>query len=165
MLRDKNLIPLSHQHQHALALCVRIERASPVPSGDLDAWLAEIVQIVQGEIRTHFTAEEQVVFPAALRFAELAELVEDLLQEHAALREDFTAAELREMSPERLRSFAQGLSGHIRKEERMLFERMQALMSPTELAELGARLQDALKDAAQACAVPNESTKLKARIL
>ena len=30
MLRDKNLIPLSRQHQHALALCVRIDRASPV---------------------------------------------------------------------------------------------------------------------------------------
>ena len=27
MLRDNNLIPLSHQHQHALALCVQIDRA------------------------------------------------------------------------------------------------------------------------------------------
>ena len=27
MLRDRNLIPLSHQYQHALALCVPIERA------------------------------------------------------------------------------------------------------------------------------------------
>ena len=27
MLRDRNLIPLSHQHQHALALCVRLDRA------------------------------------------------------------------------------------------------------------------------------------------
>jgi hypothetical protein len=32
MLRDKGLIPLSRQHQHALALCVRIERASPTMS-------------------------------------------------------------------------------------------------------------------------------------
>jgi hemerythrin-like domain-containing protein len=34
MLRDKSLIPLSRQHQHALALCVRIERASPIPETD-----------------------------------------------------------------------------------------------------------------------------------
>jgi len=40
MLRDKNLIPLSHQHQHALALCVRIERASPISADDLEAWQA-----------------------------------------------------------------------------------------------------------------------------
>ena len=26
MLRDRNLIPLSRQHQHALALCVRLDR-------------------------------------------------------------------------------------------------------------------------------------------
>ena len=28
MLRDPNLVPLSRQHQHALALCVRINRAA-----------------------------------------------------------------------------------------------------------------------------------------
>ena len=32
MLRDKSLIPLSHQHQRALALCVRIDRAQPIPT-------------------------------------------------------------------------------------------------------------------------------------
>ena len=34
MLRDRNLIPLSHQHQHALALCVRLDRGlkSGVPA-------------------------------------------------------------------------------------------------------------------------------------
>ncbi len=30
MLRNKSLVPLSRQHQHALALCVRIDRASPI---------------------------------------------------------------------------------------------------------------------------------------
>ena len=42
MLRDKNLIPLSHQHQRALALCVRIDRAQPIPDADLLTWQAEI---------------------------------------------------------------------------------------------------------------------------
>ena len=32
MLRDKNLVPLSRQHQHALALCVRINRAYSLQS-------------------------------------------------------------------------------------------------------------------------------------
>ena len=43
MLRDKSLIPLSRQHQHALALCVRIERASPIANSDLKAWQESIV--------------------------------------------------------------------------------------------------------------------------
>lgn len=161
MLRDKNLIPLSRQHQHALALCVRIDRASPVDVADLEAWQAEITQIVQSEIRIHFAAEEQVLFPAVLKFAELRVLVEELLVEHAKLREEFAEAERRPLSPERLLGLAQGLSAHIRKEERRLFERVQELMNAAELADLGARLEDALRDATQACALPNEATKLR----
>ena len=51
MLRDKNLIPLSHQHQRALALCVRIDRAQPIPAADLPAWQAEIEQHFEQEIK------------------------------------------------------------------------------------------------------------------
>src|SRR5580698_2971378 len=93
MLRDKSLIPLSRQHQHALALCVRIERALPIAETDLPAWRAEIVQQFEQEIRIHFAAEEFVVFPAARGFAELVPLVEELIGEHARLREWFSGAE------------------------------------------------------------------------
>jgi hemerythrin-like domain-containing protein len=154
MLRDKSLIPLSHQHQHALALCVRIERASPVAANDLEAWQAEIAQTFQNEIRIHFAAEEQVLFPAVLRFAELAGLVNELLAEHGKLRDEFAEAEKRTMSAQQLSAFARMLSAHIRKEERQLFERMQELLNGDEFASLGARLQDALKGATQACALP-----------
>jgi hemerythrin-like domain-containing protein len=159
VLRDKSLIPLSRQHQHALALCVRIDRASPVGSADLEAWQGEVVQMAEGEIKTHFEAEEQVVFPAAGGLSELRPLVEELIGEHAALREDFHCAEVRGMSAERLAEFGQKLSAHVRKEERRLFERMQEMMSAEELAELGARLENALKDAVQACDVFGGKTK------
>ncbi len=58
MLRDKNLVPLSRQHQHALAMCVRIDRAS---LADLEnqAWQVELQQIFEGEISVHFAAEEK----------------------------------------------------------------------------------------------------------
>jgi len=59
MLRDANLIPLSRQHQHALALCVRIDRALPVGDSDLAAWQSEITQQFQTEIGVHFAAEEK----------------------------------------------------------------------------------------------------------
>ena len=71
MLRDPNLIPLSRQHQHALALCVRIDRASPVGDSDMAAWQSEIAQIFQSEIRVHFGAEENVLFPSVRRFPAL----------------------------------------------------------------------------------------------
>ena len=152
MLRDKGLIPLSRQHQHALALCVRIERAFPIPDGDLPTWRVEIAQHFEQEIRIHFAAEEQVLFPAAREFAELTSLVEELIADHVRLRECF--ARVHGISSEDLSAFARGLSGHIRKEERQLFERLQALMSAEVLAALGAKLDGALKDAAQVCALP-----------
>ncbi len=161
MLRDKNLIPLSHQHQRALALCVRIDRAQPIPAGDLEIWQSEIEQTFGQEIKIHFSAEEQVLFPAAREFPELILLVDDLIADHAALREFFSQAQMLSMSAKTLPAFAQQLSHHIRKEERQLFERLQQLMSPEKLSALGARLEAALKDAAQSCILPNEASRLR----
>jgi iron-sulfur cluster repair protein YtfE (RIC family) len=161
MLRDKNLIPLSHQHQHALALCVRIDRASPIPDAECAAWQAEIVQIFHTEIAAHFTAEESVLFPVARRFEELSPLIDEFLADHAALRQYFGAAEAGKMSAPDLSEFAQRLSAHIRKEERQLFERMQESMDAPVLAAVGAQLAEALSGSAQACIVPNETTKLR----
>jgi len=161
MLRDRNLVPLSRQHQHALALCVRIDRAMPIADADLAAWQAEITQIFQSEINIHFAAEELVLFPGARKFAELIPLTEELLADHAVLREFFAHAEARTMSATELSAFGQRMSAHIRKEERQLFERMQELMSQEELTLLGQNLEEALKDAAQACQLPAAATRLQ----
>jgi len=163
MLRDKSLVPLSRQHQHALALCVRIVRASPICETDLDTWQAEIAQHFQQEIGIHFTAEEAVLFPAAARTSiELASLVDELLTEHATLRGDFSQAEKKMMSAQDLLAFAQRLATHIRKEERKLFERMQAQMGPDQLETLGIALEEALKDIARTCMLPTETTRVRA---
>jgi hemerythrin-like domain-containing protein len=163
MLRDKSLIPLSHQHQRALALCVRIDRAQPIPVKDLQSWQTEVEQHFEQEINVHFSAEEQVLFPTACQFPELAPMVEDLIADHVTLRESFDQAKARTMSAESLPMFAQQLSNHIRKEERQLFERLQQLMSKAELEALGIRLEESLKEAAQSCILPNQATKLRAR--
>ncbi len=154
MLRDKNLIPLSRQHQHALALCVRIDRATRSGKVDAEAWQAEIQQIVEQEIAIHFAAEEKELFPRAAQHSSLQALVEELRIEHAELRDLFAQAGARSLGLHELQSFAEKLAQHIRKEERQLFEQMQQLMPPQELAVLGAALEEALKDATQACAIP-----------
>ncbi len=154
MLRDKSLVPLSRQHQHALALCVRIDRASPVSDFDLAAWQAEITQLFRAEITIHFAAEEAFIFPVSRQFKDLTLLVGELITDHTKLRQSFTKAEAGAMSAQDLLEFAQQMSAHIRKEERQLFERMQELMKPEELARLGQDLEEALKDAVQACALP-----------
>ncbi len=163
MLRDKSLIPLSHQHQRALALCVRIDRAQPIPSSDLQAWQTEIEQHFEHEIKIHFSAEEQVLFPAARQFPELIPLVEELVADHAGLRKSISEAHARRMPGEILAALAQQLSSHIRKEERQLFERLQQLLPAKELATLGTRLETALREAPQSCAVTNDATRLRSK--
>jgi len=163
MLRDKSLIPLSHQHQHALSLCVRIDRAQPIPAADLRSWLEEIERDFAPEIENHFSAEESVLFPAARRFPELIPLVEELSAVHAGLRKCLSRAGGRTMSVETLPEFARQLSMHIRKEERQLFERLQQLMTTGELADLGVQLATALEGAERSCSVPSEATRLKGK--
>jgi hemerythrin-like domain-containing protein len=65
------------------------------------------------------------------------------------------------MSGGEIADFAQGLSAHIRKEERQLFARLQEVMNEKELALMGQRLDQALRDAVQACVVPAKSLREK----
>lgn len=159
MLRDKNLVPLSRQHQHALALCVRIERATPLAEVDLAEWQAEIARQFEAEIKIHFDAEEQIVFPAARKLGDLSLLVGELLGEHALLRDYFKKAEGRQLRPEELSDFSRKLSEHIRKEERQLFERLQELLSPEEMESMGRDLDHALQNAPQRCTIPTPKPK------
>jgi hemerythrin-like domain-containing protein len=163
MLRDKNLIPLSHQHQHCLALCVRLDRAIQAGEVDLEAWQAEIQQIFEQEITFHFAAEEKELFPAAAKFSELQPLVQELITGHVLLRDFFSRAAARKLHVAGLEALVEKLASHIRKEERELFEGMQRRMTPEELSAVGAALQRALTDTSNACILPNAATKLRPR--
>jgi hemerythrin-like domain-containing protein len=165
MLRNKNLIPLSRQHQHALALCVRIDRAIRAGEVDLEAWQAEIQQQFESEVGVHFAAEEKLLFPAAARFPDLQALIQELLTEHAVLRDYFARAAARELDLQSLTHFGQKLAEHIRKEERQLFEQMQTVTNSAELYALGEALDEALKDVSQACALPSDAAKLRPRTI
>jgi len=163
MLRDKSLVPLSRQHQHALALCVRIDRACQSGEVDLASFQAEIEQIVKDEITIHFAAEEKEVFPRAEGFPELRPLVEELKAEHQVLREYFAKAGDRRFDVQDLRRFGETLSQHIRKEELLLFEDMQRRMSSESMRAMGEALDRALSEASESCLLPSEQTRLRSK--
>lgn len=142
MLRDPNLIPLSHQHQHALALCVRIGKAFAEvhDTPDVHYWEIEIVQLFDQELSFHFTAEEKLLFPAADPIEELQQLVDELRIEHTLIRRNVANARDRQFRVTDLQVFTAMLSEHIRKEERVLFQELQRLLPSEELARLGQEL-------------------------
>jgi len=143
MLRDRNLVPLSHQHQHALALCVRIGKAfaDGQSTPDVHPWEQEIVKHFDEEISYHFRAEEKHLFPAAAQHEELVELVDELLIEHTLMRRNVEKARARQFTVTDLQVFTASLSEHIRKEERLLFESMQKLLTTDELGRIGTEMQ------------------------
>lgn len=158
MLRDKNLIPLSHQHQHALAMCVRLDRALAKGNADLHAWQEEVVNLWESEIRFHFEAEEKVLFPAAEKYADLKPLLKQLLSEHAGLRDFFARAAARQMDAAALKNFGEALSGHIRTEERQLFEECQRQMTADEMARAGSAMDEYFAKSGMpgaSCALPS----------
>ena len=143
MLRDPNLVPLSHQHQHALALCVRIGKAFEEvhDTPDVHRWEAEIVQLYDQEISFHFLCEEKILFPVADDFEELQQLVDELRIEHTLLRRNVERARAHHFTVTDLQVFTATLSEHIRKEERQLFEEIQHLVPVEQLQQLGIAMQ------------------------
>jgi hemerythrin-like domain-containing protein len=138
MLRHASLIPLSHQHQHALALCVQIDRAlaAGMESTALAGLVEKVVTQFDSDMRKHFAIEETVLFPRLSACDALRLLVIELLAEHRtmeALRDRLGQAPY----GDRLTEFSRLLRLHIRKEEGMLFEQAQRLLSPEQLTELG----------------------------
>jgi iron-sulfur cluster repair protein YtfE (RIC family) len=139
MLRHPVLVPLSRDHHHALALCVRTDRVlASDPSGAASARAAAaIVQKFDAEILEHFDFEERVLFPLLDEFEALAPVVVELRGEHARMLE--LIGRLRAGGAQRLdiEEFTSMLRRHVHKEERVLFEQAQQLLPPDRLSAIG----------------------------
>ncbi|MFN0167859.1 MAG: hemerythrin domain-containing protein [Bryobacteraceae bacterium] len=137
MRRDKNLIPLSHQHHNGLALCVLTDRSLlNDPSPENVARLAErAVDRFDLELTNHFRIEEDVLFPA-IDLPVVAELV----AEHREMERLIIG--LRAMPDEKtLKAFTFLLRRHIRREEDELFEQIQQRLPPETLERLGGEIE------------------------
>ena len=139
--RDPSLIPLSHQHQHGLAIAVLIDRglkAEPTPEKALE--LADkVARLAEVELLAHFELEEAVLFPAVRRFLNDDPLLDGLVAEHRVL-EDLVRRIAGAADADRiplLQQFGAVLHRHIRTEERQLFQQIQSRLDASRLAELG----------------------------
>ena len=134
MLRDPSLIPLSHQHHNALAMCVLVRRslAGDSSAGNVALQARRILDRFELEILNHFELEEQLLFPACRPLP----LIDELVADHRAL--EALARELRsEPTAALLEQFCARISSHIRREESDLFEQAQRALPRDLLDRLG----------------------------
>jgi hemerythrin-like domain-containing protein len=138
MLRDKSLIPLSHQHHNGLALCVLTRRSlrddtSPANVGRLARRAVDRYEL---ELANHFEIEEQILFPAMESAMGKLPLVTTLVGEHREF--EGLIAQLRsEPSAVLLERLCALLERHIRTEENELFQLAQSRLPEAVLGELG----------------------------
>jgi len=141
--RHDSLIPLSHQHQHALALAVVIRRRFGIEKGE-SIWLAatidKVQQAYQAELLGHFEVEETVLLPEMERHLGKLPLVGELLRDHASLRGLVQFLETSQSLP-LLDRFAALLVSHVRKEERDLFPEFEKRMPADEARKVGEEIK------------------------
>jgi len=144
MLRDPSLIPLSHQHQHGLALTVLIDRGlTASPRQEKARELSrKVAQMAEVELLGHFQVEEKVLFPAVRSRLESDQVVDDLIAQHRTLESliDRLATANDSNRIPLLQEFGELLHRHIRIEERQLFQEIQTNLSGDHLAELGEQI-------------------------
>ncbi len=142
MLRDPNLIPLSHQHHNALAMCVLMRRSlGQDPSPENVAHLARrAIDRYELELVNHFEIEEQILFPAIQINLGKLPLVDSLIAQHRQVED--LIAQLRSTPAAALLERLCGLlAEHIRREESDLFQMAQSRLPESTLRELGAAIE------------------------
>lgn len=141
MKRHPALVGLSDDHHHELVQARRLLAAAGGVADDrLEAGAAYVDAFFRDTVE-HFRREEETVFPLYARQPTAnAELLERVLCEHMelhglarALRAEVAAGDV---SGETLAELGALLRSHVRLEERELFEDLQRIVPPAQLAEL-----------------------------
>ena len=141
MKRHPALAPLSRDHQHTLAVALRLQRATPATAEQaaaafLAAWVLEE--------KLHFRIEEEILLPAYAARADPGDtVVAKVLLDHLTIRShaERLAADA---SVQMLHVLGERLASHVRLEEQEMFPLIERRLSDAELATLGTRLADAM---------------------
>lgn len=148
MKRHKALYNLSREHQHALALALKLK----YPKKPLSSILEEEVPLLSNELsdvfenvlRKHFAKEEKCLVPGF----EQNGLMRRMLEEHKKLeglyRKITDNPEKWDLTTkrEKLNLFGELLELHIRFEERELFPMIEESLTEDELTVLGKKLEE-----------------------
>ena len=143
--RHPALIPLSHDHQTGLVLAMILKKETPqyrgMP-GTTEGKLQLLQQRFEEELKPHFDKEENILFPYITgRLEEIDLLIDELIGEHNTLRFLIQEAKPGPTLYDDIDKIGNLLDDHIRKEERRLFQLVQANFSEEELLEIGTSLE------------------------
>lgn len=123
MKRNRALVPLSHDHHHALVAARRLRDAL---NEDAPAEAAAFSRFFAEESVRHFREEEEQLFPLVADSEEAKPLITRALLEHQQLHA--LAGRLANGDQTLIRDVAELLEAHVRFEERKLFPLIERLV-------------------------------------
>lgn len=136
MKRHTAIVPLSHDHHHALILAQALKK-NAVKSGLGAKSIKEKAKVAINAFNTelipHFNHEEVLLFPIALgKDKELDKMIQDIIEEHDKIRISVESLQNGNVE-DNLDAFAKLLENHIRTEERILFPKIEEVVGEEEL--------------------------------
>jgi iron-sulfur cluster repair protein YtfE (RIC family) len=141
MRRHESLMPLTHDHHHALAQARRLREAAGEDDAGRARQTREFVDFFASETVEHFREEEEVIFPLVVEEPDGEPVLARLLIEHVRIHMLVTL--LRSDSddggaprPDLMTRVAALLEEHIRTEEKVLFPMIQELVPASRLAAI-----------------------------
>jgi iron-sulfur cluster repair protein YtfE (RIC family) len=147
--RHESLVPLSREHHYGLLVCLRIHRGIEKHQADV-SWLSEradkVIRFFESDLKTHFEAEEEIVFPAMSAIEDSKATIDQLVNEHRNLErlvQRLRKARELQLAP-LLREFADLLEAHVRTEERVLFPRYERSVPPEVAKQVAIRVLEAI---------------------
>ena len=107
---------------------------------------AQALTLWEHEYSGHFAVEERFVFPVARKAIPDPSLVDALLADHEELRSCFSLLQRRppEQCRDLLLKLGERLVRHIRREERELFQALQASLDECAMKALGKHVEEQL---------------------
>lgn len=144
MKRHKCLIALSHDHHHGLLLAQLLKDDAPDYKGlpkDVGDKIKHALISWRKELKQHFANEEKILFPFIKgRDNELDKLISEIIGEHRIIKSLFDTLEKNGNKSGILNKIGVALESHIRKEERILFQKVQQVFTKIELDTLTGKI-------------------------
>jgi hypothetical protein len=139
--RSDALAPLSRDHHHALAVALRLRRATPETA---DEAASRFLGFWRQDGERHFEIEEQVLLAVVADEVPGGDgLAARVRREHADIRARAAGLGAGERAAEALQDLGRRLDDHVRFEERELFAELEAALPVARLAAIGAAVDAA----------------------
>ncbi len=143
MKRHTAIIPLSHDHHHALILAQALKK-NAVKLGlgvkSIEEKVKVAINIFNTELIPHFNHEEVLLFPIALgKDKELDKMIHDIIDEHDKIRISVESLQNGNVE-DNLDAFGKMLENHVRTEERILFPKIEEVVGEEELNILNGQI-------------------------